>query len=168
MVLDNVVLNVGTDRANKDGHKVEYYGELYLYIDGEQVWECRANIQGNWSSNTWKNNDGFRANRALPFMAHGTGSTSGEFSGAIEYNGVTFVDLDTVPVKMTITGIAASENAVYIALSDVHWVCGTDFRRNVSPVADPVDRTIVLDDKGTADPSDDVTCSGKIWYVFDN
>ena len=101
-------------------------------------------------------------------MAHGTGSTSGEFTGAIEYNGVTFVDLDTVPVKMTISNITESENAVYIALSDVHWVCGTGFRRNVSPVADPVDRTIVLDDKGTADPADDVTCSGKIWYVFDN
>jgi len=168
MVLDNVVLNVGNDRANKDGHKVEYYGMLYLYIDGELVWGCRANIQGNWSSSSWKNNDGFRANRALPFMAHGTGSTSGEFEGAIEYNGVTFVDLDTVPVKMTISNITESEEAVYIALSDVHWVCGTGFRRNVSPVADPVDRTIVLDDKGTADPADDVTCSGKIWYVFDN
>ena len=31
-----------------------------------------------------------------------------------------------------------------------------------------VSSTIVLDDKGTADPADDVTCSGKIWYVFDN
>ena len=168
IVFDNEVLNVGNDRANKDAHKVEYYGILKLYIDGEYVWQCRANIQGNWSSNKWQNNDGFRANRALPYMAHGTGSTSGEFTGAIEYNGVTFVDLDTVPVKMTITDIAASENPVYIALSDVHWVCGTDFRRNVSPVADPVDRTIVLDDNGTADPADDVTCSGKIWYVFDN
>ena len=144
-----------TDRAEADAHKVEYYGMIYLYIDGELVWGCRANIQGNWSSNKWKNNDGFRANRAMPFLANAKGTTTGEFAGAIEYDGVHYVDLDSVPVKMTITDIAASENAVYIALSDVHWVCGTAFRRNVSPVADPVDRTIVLDDKGTADPSDD-------------
>ena len=158
-----------TDRAEADPHKVEYYGMIYLYVDGELVWGCRANIQGDWDG-SWKNNDGFRVNRAMTFLANAKGTTTGEFAGAIKYNdnGVHYVDLDSVPVKMTITNIAASENAVYIALSDVHWVCGNGFRRNVSPVADPVDRTIVLDDKGTADPSDDVTCSGKIWYVFDN
>ena len=168
IVFDNTIQSVSNTRANKDPHQIEYYGILKLYIDGEYVWECRANIQGNWSSNQWKNNDGFRVNRAMTFLANGNGTTTGEFAGAIEYNGAYCVDLDTVPVKMTITDIAASENPVYIALSDVHWVCGNGFRRNVSPVADPVDRTIVLDDKGTADPSDDVTCSGKIWYVFDN
>ena len=168
IVFDNTIQSTTNTRANKDSHQVEYYGLLKLYVDGEYVWECRANIQGNWSSNKWINNDGFRPNRAMTYLANGKGTTTGEFEGAIEYNGAYCVDLDTVPVKMTITDIAASENPVYIALSDVHWVCGTGFRRNVSPVADPVERTIVLDDKGTADPSDDVTCSGKIWYVFDN
>ena len=191
IVFDNFVYSTPTGgqnpkRAEVDPHKVEYYGMIYLYIDGVEVWGCRANIQGNWSSNQWKNNDGFRPDRAMTFMAYAGELINGEpteESGwrnefCVNHTSTTYVDptkgtilfydCDTVPVKMTITGIAASENPVYIALSDVHWVCGTGFRRNVSPVADPVDRTITLDDKGTADPSDDVTCSGKIWYVFDN
>lgn len=184
IVFQNEVLSTpkrnNTNRAKADGHKVEYYGFIDLYIDGERVWHCRANIQGNWVADEaktykgyWDNNDGFRAKRALTFLASGAGSTTGDFVDAIEYNGenfngVTFVDLDTVTVNMTIDDVANSTNAVYIAVSDVQYTCGTDFRRNVSPVADPVDRTIVLDDNGTADPADDVTCSGKIWYVFDN
>lgn len=170
-------------RANADDHYVEYYGMMYLYVDGELVWECRANIQGNWSSNQWKNrNYSFRANgRSMPFIAYAGPATDGvpndtEFSVSHvstmyedpKAGTIWFYDSDSVNVNMTISNIAASENAVYIAFADVHWVCGNGFRRNVSPVADPVDRTIVLDDKGTADPSDDVTCSGKIWYVFDN
>ena len=107
----------------------------------------------------------------MPFLAikDGKSLTSQFDNGAgTLYNGVWYVELDNVNVKMTMNNISQSEDPVYIAVSDVHWSCGTDFRRNVSPVADPVDRTITLDDKGTADPSDDVTCSGKIWYVFDN
>ena len=172
ILFDYTLYRTGNDRALADPHGVEYYCECSLYIDGALVWTYRANIQGNWSSNAWKNNDGFRPNGAVPFMAT---TISGKLqsspfkdSETFEYDGVWYVDLDTVVVSMTIPGITDSANAAYVALSDVHWVCGTGFRRNVSPVADPVDRTIVLDDKGTADPSDDVTCSGKIWYVFDN
>ena len=158
-----------TTAAGKDGLKAEYTGYTELYIDGVKVWKVQTSLRGYWTGSRWSGGTyALIPNRASTFFANGKGTTDGEFAGAIEYEGVQYVDLDTHTVNMTITNIAASENAVYVAVSDVHWVCGTGFRRNVSPVADPVDRTIVLDDKGTADPSDDVTCSGKIWYVFDN
>ena len=60
---------------------------------------------------------------------------------------------------MTIPGITESENAVYVAISDVHWSCGGGFVRQVSPVADPANRTVTLGEN---------ECSGKIGYVFDN
>ena len=172
VLFDYSVLSTTNTRAQADAHGVEYYCECLLYVDGSLVWRYRANIQGNWSSNQWKNKDGFRPNGSVPFMATSlsTKLQSSPFKDAetVEYDGAWYVDLDDVSVNMTIPGITESENAVYVAISDVHWSCGGGFVRNVSPVADPVDRTIVLDDKGTADPSDDVTCSGKIWYVFDN
>ena len=65
-------------------------------------------------------------------------------------------DLDalfgTVPT-LTRTGDA------FVAVSDVHWSCGGGFVRQVSPVADPANRTVTLGEN---------ECSGKIWYVFDN
>ena len=162
-------------KENKDTHKVLYWATSSLYIDGVKVWEVRNSIQGWWNSGSTKwsgTSYALRPNFSMPWMAIKDGvALTSEFTnngGGILYNGIHYVELDNVTVNMNLTDIAASENAVYIALSDVHWSCGTGFRRNVSPVADPVDRTIVLDDKGTADPSDDVTCSGKIWYVFDN
>ena len=160
-------------KENKDSHKVLYWATSSLYIDGVKVWEVRNSIQGWWNSNKWDGGSyALRPNRAMPWIAIKDGvDLTGDFTnngGGILYNGIHYIELDSVTVNMNLTDIAASENAVYIALSDVHWSCGTGFRRNVSPVADPVDRTIVLDDKGTADSADDVTCSGKIWYVFDN
>ena len=66
---------------------------------------------------------------------------------------------------MTIPNVAGATENVYVAIDDPQWTCGGEFRRNVSPVADPTEITITLDDKGTPeDPSDDVTCSGKVWF----
>ena len=163
------------DREAGDPHGVYYWATSSLFIDGVKVWEVRNSIQGYWKSNKWnEDSQGYalRPNRAMPWIAIKDGvDLTGDFTnngGGILYKGIHYIELDSVTVNMNLSDIAASENAVYIAVSDVHWSCGTAFRRKVSPVADPVDRTIVLDDKGTADPSDDVTCSGKIWYVFDN
>ena len=176
---DNYVISTTNGQAKADGHGVQYYGISELYVDGVRVWQIRANVQGDYYTTTenektvykWRHNNCFRPNFAMPFLAikNGISLTSQFDNGAgTLYDGVWYVELDNVNVKMTMNNISQSEDPVYIAVSDVHWSCGTAFRRKVSPVADPRDRTIVLDDKGTADPSDDVTCSGKIWYVFDN
>ena len=161
-------------------HGVLYWATSSLYIDGVKVWEVRNSIQGWWNDNKMVNdvktpgwestNYALRPNFAMPWIAIKDGKTlTSQFvNGGIVYKGIHYAEIDDVTVKMIIRNISGATGDAFVAVSDVHWSCGGGFRRNVSPVADPVDRTIVLDDKGTADPSDDVTCSGKIWYVFDN
>ena len=156
------------------GQRASYYAYTELYVDGVKVWKIWQSIVGYWDGDSWENRSfALRPNDALPFVltaSESVATTNSVFKGkATKYDGIWYVGKDNRSVGLCFAGVGNSENAVYIAVSDVHWTCGDGFVRNVSPVADPVDdHRIVLDDKGTADPSDDVTCSGKIWYVFDN
>ena len=52
----------------------------------------------------------------------------------------------------------------YVVLGDMQMTCGHDFVQDVEANANPVDATFTLDDKGTTDTADDVTCPAKIWY----
>ena len=52
----------------------------------------------------------------------------------------------------------------YVVLGDMQITCGHDFVQKVEANPDPVDATFTLDDKGTTDTADDVTCPAKIWY----
>lgn len=170
----NMSTQSNSTKQNKDSHGVLYWATSSLYIDGVKVWEVRNSIQGWWkeSETKWSGTKyALRPNFAMPWMAikDGAASLTSQFDNEkILYNGIWYTEIDDVTVKMQIPNVSSATGDAFVAVSDVHWSCGGGFRRNVSPVADPVDRTIVLDDKGTADPADDVTCSGKIWYVFDN
>ena len=173
-------------RADADAHDVEYYGEIFLYVDGNLVWEYRANIQGNWgydadkAKNTWLNNNrSFRYNsRSIPFVAYAgaelqtsdvpttdwiyeefcVDNTSTLYTDP-KLGKILFYERDTLPVNVTISNVADSTEAVYIAVSDVHFTCGNGFVRQVRPVAEPTERTVNLGGN---------EYSAKIWYVFDN
>ena len=170
----NMSTQSNSTKQNKDSHGVLYWATSSLYIDGVKVWEVRNSIQGWWNSGSTKwsgTSYALRPNYAMPWLAIKDGKTlTSQFNDGkgVLYNGIWYAEIDDVTVKMQIPNVSDATGDAFVAVSDAHWSCGGGFRRNVSPVADPVDRTIVLDDKGTADPSDDVTCSGKIWYVFDN
>lgn len=70
-------------------------------------------------------------------------------------------------VYVEIEGTGVSANAGYLVVADLYLSCGRDFVQNVTAVAAPADAPqFVLDDKGTADTADDVTCPGKIYYSF--
>ena len=155
------------DRRDADPHGVLYYAVSELYIDGVCVWEIRNSIQGYWhsSSHSWKGTGyALRPNRALPFMAiRSDRSLTGEFGpgGAYGtlYNGVWYVELDSVPVNMYIEDVTDADDPFFVAVSDVHWSCGGGFVRQVSPVSDPTPRTVNLGGENYP---------GTIWYVFDN
>ena len=155
------------DKRDADPHGVLYYAISELYIDGVCVWEIRNSIQGYWhsSSHSWKGTgSALRPNRAIPFMAiRSDRSLTGEFGpgGAYGtlYNGVWYVELDSVPVNMYIEDVADADDPFFVAVSDVHWSCGGGFVRQVSPVSDPTPRTVNLGGENYP---------GTIWYVFDN
>ena len=168
----NMSTQSNSTKQNKDSHGVLYWATSSLYIDGVKVWEVRNSIQGWWNSSKWSGTSyALRPNYAMPWLAIKDGvALTSQFDDdkGVLYKGIWYAEIDDVTVKMQIPNVSGATGDAFVAVSDVHWSCGGGFRRNVSPVADPVERTITLDDNGTADPSDDVTCSGKIWYVFDN
>lgn len=132
------------------GSTVTYSGYSELYIDGVKVWKVFSDMQGS-------NSTSLKEKGLLLWTAT---ASNGAITG--------YADNDNLRAEMRIMDVANSTNAVYVAVSDIHWTCGDGFVRQVSPVANPAARTITLDDKGTPDTADDVTCTGKIWYVFDN
>ena len=58
----------------------------------------------------------------------------------------------------------STASTAYMVLADLSVTCGQDFVQKVEANADPADATFTLDDKGTTDTADDVTCPAKIWY----
>ena len=58
----------------------------------------------------------------------------------------------------------STASTAYMVLADLSVTCGQDFVQDVEPNANPDDATFTLDDKGTTDTADDVTCPAKIWY----
>lgn len=161
-----------TDHAKalaEPGQKGSYYAYTELYVDGVKVWKIQESIVGYWDGDSWENRSyALRPNDAVPFKLTAdetVATTNSTFKNkATEYNGIWYVDNDKRVFGMSFAGVANSENAVYIAIDDVQWTCGDGFVRQVEPVANPENKTIVLDDKGTPDTADDVTCSGKIWF----
>ena len=131
--------------ADKDGLKAYYTGYSELYIDGVLVWKIETSFRGYWTGSKWSGTSyALIPNRASTFFANGKGTTTGEFEGAIEYEGIQYVDLDAHTVNMTIANIAGATDDVYIVIDDAQWTCGDGFVRNVEPVADPVAKTLTL------------------------
>ena len=133
--------------ATKDGLKAYYTGYSELYIDGVKVWKIETSLRGYWNAeeNKWSGQSyALLPNRASTFFANGKGTTTGEFEGAIEYEGIQYVDLKTVSVNMTIANIAGATGDVYVVIDDPQWTCGDGFVRNVEPVADPAAKTLTL------------------------
>jgi len=58
----------------------------------------------------------------------------------------------------------STASTAYMVLADLSVTCGQDFVQKVEANANPDDATFTLDDKGTTDTADDVTCPAKIWY----
>ena len=145
--------------ATKDGLKAYYTGYSELYIDGVRVWQVETSLRGYWNAeeNKWSGQSyALIPNRASTFFANGKGTTDGEFEGAIEFEGVQYVDLDKVRVNMTIANIAGATGDVYIVIDDPQWTCGEGFVRNVEPVADPAAKDFTL--------ADGVTVPGAIYF----
>ena len=53
---------------------------------------------------------------------------------------------------------------IYCAIADTYMTCGHDFVQSVESVAAPEEATFLLDDMGTDDTTDDVTCPAPIYY----
>lgn len=131
--------------AEKDGLKAYYTGFSELYIDGVRVWKVETSLRGYWTGSKWSGQSyALIPNRASTFFANGKGTTTGEFEGAIEYEGVQYVDLDAVTVNMTIPNVAGATDDFYVVIDDPQWTCGEGFVREVEPVASPVAKNITL------------------------
>ena len=131
------------------GQKGSYYAYTELYVDGVKVWKVEESIVGFWDGDSWENRSfALRPNDALPFILTAdqtVATTKSAFKNkATEYDGIWYVDKDNRSVGLCFTGVANSENAVYVVIDDVQWTCGDGFVRNVEPVADPVAKNLTL------------------------
>ena len=124
--------------ASVSGSTVTYSGYTELYVDGVKVWKILADVNGN-----------LKSKNLLLFTATASG---GSITGYAD-------NPKSVKVQMRLDSVTDSPSAVYVAISDPQWTCGSGFVRRVSPVTNPQERTIMLGD---------TECSAKIWYVFDN
>lgn len=160
--------------ATVDNEKggVVYSGYSELYVDGVQVWKVLLDMQGYWKNNEWKQQSGYggkgkadlKANDLLLWYA----KTELEEGDVPEewtlHNGLYYKDHDDLIVYSSMAEFANSTETAYAQFYDVIWTCGDGFVRNVTQVANPAERTITLDDMGTADTADDVIVSGAIFY----
>ena len=159
---------------SKDG--IVYTGYSELYVDGVKVWKILLDLQGYWDSTAseWKHADGYKSvggvadlksNDLLLWEAKTELASEDNPDEWTNYNGLFYKDHDDMIVYGSLEGFSKSASAIYVSFYDMQFTCGKNFvRNNVSPIATPAERTITLDDKGTAETDDDVTTSGAIFY----
>ena len=56
--------------------------------------------------------------------------------------------------------------AGYLVVGDVNFSCGKTFKQDVVKLTNPVERTLVVNDKGTDDVADDVVVPASFYYDF--
>ena len=145
-------MRISQTATNNEG-EVQYSVIATAYLDGVKIFEVD------------------KTKYALSKHNNNTANSGLLYTATIENDELVYHDLDAdghfCDVYIMVEEIFNNKNDPnpgYVVVGDVAMACGKTFKQDVMGLTDPIEKTLVVDDKGTDDVADDVEVPASFYY----